>query len=209
MSMTDNQEPAPNWCPKCGTRPDNPYGLFCGHPFHSGLATPQSPKPAGAVPQADGDMVLIERGLIGAACHAIEKKRDAPNLLVKLRAVTMLAGRADAVPAWFGELPAPISNPEAWPANYADGYNDALNMCYDVIRGHAPQPMTTQGEAEDAARWRYVLRQLELTRNAAVPSCISMEHLRIDEIDHGAFPGDDKAFISAAIDAARLTGSQP
>ena len=57
------------------------------------------------------------------------------------------AGRADAVPAWFGELPAPISNPEAWPANYAGGYNDALNMCYDVIRGHSPQPMTTQGEA--------------------------------------------------------------
>ena len=61
----------------------------------------------------------------------------------KLRAT----GRADAVPAWFGELPAPISNPEAWPANYAGGYNDALNMCYDVIRGHAPQQMTTQGEA--------------------------------------------------------------
>ena len=57
------------------------------------------------------------------------------------------AGRADAVLAWFGKLPAPISNPEAWPANYAGGYNDALNMCYDVIRGHAPQPMTTQGEA--------------------------------------------------------------
>lgn len=57
------------------------------------------------------------------------------------------AGRADAVPARFGELPAPISNPEAWPENYAGGYNDALNMCYDVIRGHAPQPITTQGEA--------------------------------------------------------------
>ena len=106
-----------------------------------------TPKPAGAVPETDGDLVLIERGLIGAACHAIDKKRDAPNLLAKLRAVTMAAGHADAVPAGFGELPAPISNPEAWPANYAGGYNDALNMCYDVIRGHAPQPMTTQGEA--------------------------------------------------------------
>lgn len=66
----------------------------------------------------------------------------------KLRAT----GRADAVPAWFGELPAPISNPEAWPANYAGGYNDALNMCYDVIRGHAPPQMTTQGEADALLR---------------------------------------------------------
>jgi len=39
-------------------------------------------------PAAEGDLVLIERGLIGAACSAIDKKRDAPNLLAKLRAVT-------------------------------------------------------------------------------------------------------------------------
>ncbi|WP_027810115.1 hypothetical protein [Burkholderia cenocepacia] len=36
----------------------------------------------------DGDLVLVERSLLGAACHAIEKKRDAPETLEKLRAVT-------------------------------------------------------------------------------------------------------------------------
>lgn len=27
-----------------------------------------------------------------------------------------------------GRFPAPIRNPEAWPPNYADGYNDALRL---------------------------------------------------------------------------------
>ncbi|MBR8434786.1 hypothetical protein KDW37_28895 [Burkholderia cenocepacia] len=36
----------------------------------------------------DGDLVLVERGLLGAACRAIDKKRDAPKVLEKLRAIT-------------------------------------------------------------------------------------------------------------------------
>jgi len=112
----------------------------------------ESPKPAGAVPLPEADGCLIADG----EQLVFSKTRPVGVLARDVYGRTKLhrygdareaAGRADAVPAWFCELPAPISNPEAWPANYAGGYNDALNMCYDVIRGHAPQPMTTQGEA--------------------------------------------------------------
>ncbi len=41
-----------------------------------------------AEPQGDGDLVLVKRGLLGAACSAIDKKRDAPKVLEKLRAIT-------------------------------------------------------------------------------------------------------------------------
>lgn len=93
-------------------------------------------KPAGAVPDPlDAAIAKGTKAWTGVPDSFVEDLRGEG------------AGRADAVPAWFGELPAHISNPEAWPANYAGGYNDALNMCYDVIRGHAPQQMTTQGEA--------------------------------------------------------------
>lgn len=39
----------------------------------------------------DNDMVLVERSLIGAACNAIDKKRDAPGLLGKLREIAFRA----------------------------------------------------------------------------------------------------------------------
>lgn len=38
---------------------------------------------------ADNDLVQVERGLLGAACAAIAKKRDAPNVLAALRKITM------------------------------------------------------------------------------------------------------------------------
>lgn len=39
----------------------------------------------------DNDMVLVERSLIGAACNAIDKKRDAPRLLGELREIAFRA----------------------------------------------------------------------------------------------------------------------
>lgn len=54
-------------------------------------------------PEADGDLVLVERGLLGAACSAIDKKRDAPKVVEALRKITMSpAGEDDKVGA-FGE----------------------------------------------------------------------------------------------------------
>jgi hypothetical protein len=42
------------------------------------------------------------------------------------------AGGGEA-PFWIGYLPAPIGNPEAWPENYANGYNDAVRMTWDAV----------------------------------------------------------------------------
>lgn len=39
-------------------------------------------------PRLTEDMILVPRALIGAACHAIDKKRDAPNTLATLRRFT-------------------------------------------------------------------------------------------------------------------------
>ena len=58
-------------------------------------------------------------------------------------------GQVEA-PAWFGQLPAYITNPEAWPENYVGGYNDALAMGYDVIRGNITHPSPAHAGAGDA-----------------------------------------------------------
>ena len=104
-------------------------------------------KPAGAVPLPEPAFIRYGLGSGDDVYYSADQIRKYGDARAQSMFEMMLAGRADAVPAWFGELPAHISNPEAWPENYAGGYNDALNMCYDVIRRHAPQPMTTQGEA--------------------------------------------------------------
>jgi hypothetical protein len=55
-------------------------------------------------------------------------------------------------PSWFGQLPGPIGNPEAWPENYAGGYNDALALCYDVIRQINSQPAAPVAVDEAVSR---------------------------------------------------------
>lgn len=49
-------------------------------------ASPAAPAQSGE-PVNDGDLVLVERGLLGSACSAIDKKRDAPKTLKRLREV--------------------------------------------------------------------------------------------------------------------------
>lgn len=51
---------------------------------------------AAPVAPSDKDFVLVPRDLLGAACSAIDKKRDAPVLLEKLRAITF--GAAPVAP---------------------------------------------------------------------------------------------------------------
>lgn len=59
----------------------------------------QSASIAAAAPQGDiEDPVIVPRGLLGAACHAIVNKKDAPNTLEKLRAIILAKPPADAAP---------------------------------------------------------------------------------------------------------------
>ena len=60
-----------------------------------------APPAAARVTQSD-DMVLVPRGLIGAACHAIDRKRDAPATLEALRRYTTgdLSAAARVPPAF-------------------------------------------------------------------------------------------------------------
>ena len=146
---------------------------------------------AAAVDANEGSEQWTKAGAYDMIAEAVENSGVEVNSIVEY--VNYLigldsAGRADAVPAWFGELPAPISNPEAWPANYAGGYNDALNMCYDVIRGHSPQPMTTQGEAVENVDHFSSLREAVLA---------------FDENPNG------QNSTAVIMRARRLTGSQP
>lgn len=50
---------------------------------------------------------------------------------------------------WRGRMPAKIANPEAWPLNYADGFNDALQLVYEET-GIAPPPHDTGTERGEA-----------------------------------------------------------
>jgi hypothetical protein len=59
------------------------------------LLSASKPAAPDHIGEGDGDLVLVERGLLGAACSAIDKKRDAPKVLEKLRAITF----APAAPA--------------------------------------------------------------------------------------------------------------
>lgn len=165
------------------------------------LATPQPPKPA------NGDIVRAAIATLrDMPTDRIEYNDELSALIRKLKPAPPKP--AGAVPAWFGELPAPISNPEAWPANYAGGYNDALNMCYDVIRGHAPpQPMTTQGEAVDVEAMVCRSNDLVLVPRGLLGSACSaidkkrdapktLEALRAITMSHPAAPDSE--------DAARL-----
>ena len=154
-------------------------GLTPEHPdaIRLDYCAPGIAKPAGAVPDPlDAAIAKGTKAWTGVPDSFVEDLRGEG------------AGRADAMPAWFGELPAPISNPEAWPANYAGGYNDALNMCYDVIRGHALQPMTTQGEAVENVDHFSSLREAVLA---------------FDENPNG------QNSTAVIMRARRLTGSQP
>lgn len=70
--------------------PDGTHLLFTG------------PIPAPAVPDAnpvqwladEGDMILVPRGLLGAACSSIDKQRPAPKVLEALRYYTTNAPQA-------------------------------------------------------------------------------------------------------------------
>ena len=74
------------------------------------------PQPAAlpADPEYTEDLVTIPRGLIGAACSAIDHKRDAPKLPEKLRRYTVgdlsrqPAQQVPAVPGWQPIETAPI-----------------------------------------------------------------------------------------------------
>jgi hypothetical protein len=58
--------------------------------------------------------------------------------------------------------------------------------------------------ARDVARYRWLRKRLEVTRNGAVPDCISMEHWRVED----SKSPDDATYVDETIDAA-MTGESP
>lgn len=83
-------------------------------------------------PVADDDMVSIPRGLIGAACSAIDKKRDAPKVLAELRRYTTgdLASAPEADERAAGT---PI-NPHAGYPDLAEAWQKGFNDERPVLR---------------------------------------------------------------------------
>lgn len=84
----------------------NPDGSFFDISKNVGCQFYAAPVTAPAVPDAnpvqwladEGDMILVPRGLLGAACSSIDKQRPAPKVLEALRYYTMNAPQAPAVP---------------------------------------------------------------------------------------------------------------
>lgn len=52
----------------------------------------------------EGDNILVPRGLLGAACSAIDKQRQAPKVLEAMRHYTMNAPQAPAAPRKYHEF---------------------------------------------------------------------------------------------------------
>lgn len=75
------------------------YEVFCAAwQAAKAQAVPESVTPKESmIPVKDDDFVLVPRGILGAACSAIYKKRDAPILLSKLRELSMSVGAMRAV----------------------------------------------------------------------------------------------------------------
>lgn len=74
----------------------------------------------------------------------------------------------------FGDMPAPIGNPEAWPPNYADGYNDAVRNMVDSfpsVRARLttrPTPEAQEArDAVDARRYRWLKNNFEFSFHRA------------------------------------------
>ena len=117
-------------------------------------------------PATGEDLILIPRGLIGAACAAIDKKRDAPQLLKTLRVYTMTAQPVQPVQ--------PAAVPAGWklvPICLAPQMREQLLMCgrftvaetYTMLLAAAPQPpvqpttsdrMAYEGAWEDLLIWK-------------------------------------------------------
>lgn len=76
--------------------------IICRDAFSAGRETGMAEHKA-QQPASDEDLVLVPRGLIGAACSAISGKRDAPKVLAELRRYT------------FGDLLAPDDTPKGEP----------------------------------------------------------------------------------------------
>ncbi|MCO3001625.1 hypothetical protein FA254_11595 [Pseudomonas aeruginosa] len=82
------------------------------------------------------ELVAVPRGLLGAACHAIDKKRDAPRTIAKLR-------------EYARGLPAPVAQ--------AQQLNDLDKQCRDdVARALGLRPNQERGFA-----WSYLLASIK------------------------------------------------
>jgi hypothetical protein len=103
--------------------------------------------------------LIRERGQ-GCGCKVYAE--DVKTLHDVLRVLQCLAAQPQATPPhdtaaqasdnWRGRMPAKIANPEAWPLNYADGFNDALQLVYEET-GIASPPHDTGTERGERAHW--------------------------------------------------------
>lgn len=70
------------------------------------------------------------------------------------------AGDGEGVPYWVNALPAPIGNPQDWPENFANGFNEALRRVDEALpakwRLDAPRPTGTDGGTDAEAAKRYI-----------------------------------------------------
>jgi len=137
-----------------------------------------APVTAPAVPDAnpvqwladEGDMILVPRGLLGAACSSIDKQRPAPKVLEALRYYTMNAPQAPAVPApavpdgddFNGSTPHLIQCMEALVRLDADGVLVPHGIGRDASKllSAAANRLRQQAASSIPEEWRKVMARL-------------------------------------------------
>ena len=106
-------------------------------------------------PAADDDHVLVERGLLGAACSAIEKKRDAPKVVEALRKITMTpAAEGDdiAVDRFADAMKAKMAVARAKGRGGWEGPTCNAEILSRMLRGHVEK-----GDPRDVANFCMML----------------------------------------------------
>ena len=131
------------------------------------------PIPAPAVPDAnpvqwladEGDMILVPRGLLGAACSSIYKQLPAPKVLEALRYYTMNAPQAPAVPDgddFNGSTPHLIQCMEALVRLDADGVLVPHGIGRDASKllSAAANRLRQQAASSMPEEWRNIVTKM-------------------------------------------------
>ena len=111
-----------------------------------------------AQPQQELDCVLVPRDLIGAACSAIDRKRDAPKTLEQLRrytvgdlSTTQPAQQEPAATAYFEKITGRIVPPD-------DTHRRKFPMCYrPLVFGDTSPPARKPLTDEEIEKMRHLI----------------------------------------------------
>lgn len=97
----------------------------------------------------------------------------------------------EAVRAAQGKMIAQITNPEAWPPGYADGFNDAAKLCFEEIPAALLAALPHMQPAGEAVAWKDRARDMLNRLNTMQPPNVVLQQVTM--------LGEARSIIEAAL----------